>query len=227
MTILVVVAHPDDEVLGCGASIAKWADAGLEPHIMIMAEGVTSRDHEPNREGRSSELRDLALAAEQSGKVLGAASVTLKKFPDNRMDSVDQLDVVKVVEDQVALLKPDMVVTHHVGDINIDHQIVHQAVVTACRPQPGHPVRRLLSFEVPSSTEWQSPNFATSFQPNWFEEVVSTWDRKLAALEVYSMELRLWPHPRSISAIEYLARWRGCTIGFEVAEAFQLIRGVN
>ena len=224
MSILVVAAHPDDEVLGCGASAAKWAEAGKEVHVVILAEGATSRDSARNPESRIEELSTLEKSAQSAGKILGVTSVRLLNFPDNRMDSVDLLEVIKVVEEQILRVKPETVVTHHAGDINIDHQITHQAVVTACRPQPRESVRRLLSFEVPSSTEWQPPSSALAFQPNWFEDVSGTINRKLQALEVYFAEMRPWPHSRSLQAVEHLARWRGASVGTEAAEAFMLLR---
>jgi len=224
MSILVVAAHPDDEVLGCGASIAKWTEAGKEVHVVILAEGATSRDTTRNPENRIDELSALAKAAHSSGNILGVTSVRLFNFPDNRMDSVDRLEIIKTVEEQIKLVKPETVVTHHTGDINIDHQITHQAVVTACRPQPGESVRRLLVFEVPSSTEWQPPNTYPVFQPNWFEDVSNTLERKIQALEIYTEEMRTWPHSRSLQAVEHLARWRGSSVGYEAAEAFMLLR---
>ena len=224
MSILVVAAHPDDEVLGCGASIAKWTEAGNEVHVLILAEGATSRDAVRNPGNRIDELSALAKAAHSSGDLLGVTSVRLLNFPDNRMDSVDRLEVIKIVEEQIELIKPETIVTHHSGDINIDHQITHQAVVTACRPQPRESVRRLLSFEVPSSTEWQPPSSALAFQPNWFEDVSGTINCKLQALEVYFAEMRPWPHSRSLQAVEHLARWRGSSVGYEAAEAFMLLR---
>ena len=226
MSILVVAAHPDDEVLGCGASVAKWADAGKEVHVVILAEGATSRDSARNPESRIEELSTLEKSAQSAGKILGVTSVRLLNFPDNRMDSLDRLDVIKTVEEQIELVKPETVVTHHSGDINIDHQITHQAVVTACRPQPRESVRRLLVFEVPSSTEWQPPNTSPVFRPNWFEDVSKTLESKLQALEIYAEEMRTWPHSRSLQAVEHLARWRGSTVGCEAAEAFILLREV-
>ena len=221
-----MAAHPDDEVLGCGASVAKWAEAGKEVHVVILAEGATSRDSARNPESRIEELSALEKSAQSAGKILGVTSVRLLNFPDNRMDSVDRLEVIKIVEEQIELVKPETVVTHHSGDINIDHQITHQAVVTACRPQPRELVRRLLVFEVPSSTEWQPPNTSPVFRPNWFEDVSKTLERKLQALEIYAEEMRTWPHARSLQAVEHLARWRGSSVGCEAAEAFILLREV-
>ena len=224
MTILVVAAHPDDEVLGCGASMAKWSNAGIEVNVLIMAEGATSRDKVRNREKRVDELSALAKSARSAGKILGVSSVQLLDFPDNRMDSVDRLEVIKAVEEHIKLLKPVTVVTHHSGDLNIDHRIIHEAVVTACRPKPGNRVRRLLSFEINSSTEWQPLVSAPVFHPNWFEDVSKTLERKLQALEIYAEEMRTWPHSRSLQAVEHLARWRGSSVGYEAAEAFMLLR---
>ena len=225
-TILIVSAHPDDEVLGCGGSLAKWAKDGHEVHVLIIAEGATSRDLSRDRDSRKKELSLLAFSAKKAGDILGVASVELLNFPDNRMDSVDLLDVVKEVELFIEKLQPKVVVTHHGGDLNVDHQIVHQAVITSCRPQPGHSVKRILLFEVPSSTEWQSPSATTAFIPNWFENITDTLDLKLKALDAYKSEMREWPHSRSLQAVEHLSRWRGATVGIRAAEAFMLNRNI-
>jgi len=227
MKILSIAAHPDDEVLGCGGSMAKWSSDGAEVHSLIMAEGATSRDKTRDRESRNVDLAHLGLAAQKASDLLGIASVELLSYPDNRMDSVDLLDVVKSVEDRIKKINPDTVVTHHSADLNIDHQVIHEAVMAACRPQPGHPVKRILSFEVPSSTEWQSPTFGNCFIPNWFEDISDTLELKIRALEAYETEMREWPHARSIKAVEHLARWRGASIGREAAEAFILERAIN
>ena len=224
--ILVVVAHPDDEVLGCGASIAKWTSAGLKVDILIMAEGVTSRDQIRNVESKADELSLLKKSSEKAGDLMGAASVKLLNFPDNRMDSIDILDVIKSIEIEIDLLKPSIVVTHHSGDLNVDHRIVNEAVVTACRPQKGSSVKRILSFEVPSSTEW-STKPDSFFNPNWYEDVSNTLDIKLKAMKIYNSELKKWPHPRSIKGIGFLAKWRGAIIGVDAAESFILIREIN
>ncbi len=227
MKYLIIAAHPDDEVLGCGGSMAKWSRDGSEVHVLIMAEGVTSRDKSRDRVSRQNELSLLAQSAKITGEILGIKSVELLDYPDNRMDSVDLLDVVKTIEDYVDKLKPEVVITHHSSDLNIDHQIIHQAVMTACRPQPDHPVKRILSFEVPSSTEWNSPIVGNSFVPNWFEDISDTLELKIKALEAYESEMRDWPHSRSIKALEHLARWRGASVGVEAAEAFMLVREIR
>lgn len=221
-SVLILAAHPDDEVLGCGGTIARLATEGATIHVAFLADGVTSRA------GNPAEIR-AALAARRSAagkacEVLGASVACFGDFPDNRMDSIPLLDIVQAVERLIAQFHPDTVLTHHTGDLNIDHRLIHQAAVTACRPQGGHSVRTLLSFEVPSSTEWQVSSSLPSFTPNWFVDISGSLPRKLAALDEYATELRAWPHPRSRQAAEHLARWRGATIGVDAAEAFVLGR---
>ncbi|MHB1126198.1 MAG: PIG-L deacetylase family protein [Bacillota bacterium] len=226
MKILVVAAHPDDEVLGCGGTVARHALSGDEVQIHILAEGWTSRGEKRYREKYASRLSGLRKSARSAGKTLGASLVTLYDFPDNRLDSVDLLDVVKVVEGIIKEFQPDMVYTHHAGDLNIDHRRVHGAVVTACRPLPGSPVKTVLFFEVPSSTEWQVPGSAQPFLPNWYVDVSATLSLKIKALGEYPSEIRDWPHARSVAAVEHLARWRGSSAGMDAAEAFMLGRNL-
>ncbi|MBI5485465.1 MAG: PIG-L family deacetylase [Deltaproteobacteria bacterium] len=224
--VLVVAAHPDDEVLGCGATIAKYVRNGDEVHVLILAEGATSRDAERNREERGAELSELAEAAHMAKDILGVTSLSLHDFPDNRMDSIDLLDIVKVIECHIEKTRPEIILTHHTGDVNIDHRRIHEAVVTACRPTPSLSVHTLLFFEVSSSTEWQPPGSAPVFAPNWFEDISETVSLKLQALEAYHMEMRPWPHSRSVDAVNHLARWRGASVGVEAAEAFVLGRNL-
>ncbi len=224
MNVLVVAAHPDDEVLGCGGTIAKHVNCGDTVNVIILAEGLTSRDERRERKKLSDELSQLARVAHEANRILGVQSLTLHDFPDNRMDSLDLLDIVKHIEAGIDQYSPDVVYTHHAGDVNIDHRIVHQAVVTACRPIPGQCVKTLLFFEVPSSTEWQAPGSTPAFLPNYFVDISQTLNLKLHALEAYASEMRPWPHPRSLQAVEHLARWRGATVSTEAGEAFVLGR---
>jgi len=223
--VLVIAAHPDDEVLGCGGTMACHADQGDEVHLVILAEGVTSRDERGDGDALSEELATLADCTRRSSKVLGVKSILLHNFPDNRMDSLDQLDINKFVEKLIHEFQPEILYTHHVGDVNIDHRKIHEAVVTTCRPIPGnHQVETILFFETQSSTEWQPPGSSIPFVPDWFVDITDTFDQKLAALKKYESEMRPWPHARSIKAVEHLARWRGANIGVEAAEAFKLGR---
>ena len=221
-SILILAAHPDDEVLGCGGTIAKLADEGVIVHVAFLADGVFSRAGEQTVQ--QLELTSRRKAAQKACEILGVKSVSFGDFPDNRMDTTPLLDITKAVEALISKYQPEVVFTHHAGDVNIDHRRLHEAVVTACRPQQGHPVKTLLCFEVPSSTEWQLPGSAPAFTPNWFVDISATLVRKLAALEAYADELRAWPHPRSRQGVDHLAHWRGATVGFDAAEAFILGR---
>jgi LmbE family N-acetylglucosaminyl deacetylase len=222
--LAVIVAHPDDEVLGCGGTIARRAREGHEVHMLILAEGITSRDESRNPANRNTEVTALQSAAKAASTVLGVRSVEFTGLPDNRMDSLDLLDVIKVIEGFIAVRQPQLVFTHHPSDLNIDHQIVSSAVSTACRPLPGSSVSTLLFFEVPSSSEWQTPAAIGTFAPNWFEDITETLPTKLQALGAYASEMRPWPHARSYEAVEALARWRGASVGLKAAEAFVLGR---
>lgn len=221
-SILVLAAHPDDEILGCGGTIAKLSDQGATVHVAFLADGVFSREDEVI--AQQEELQARRSAAQQACDILGVKSVSFDKFPDNRMDTVALLDITKAMEKLIAEHRPETIFTHHAGDVNIDHRCIHEAAVTACRPQSGSPVKRLLSFEVPSSTEWQLPGSAPAFTPNWFVDISENLDIKLKALDVYATELRNWPHPRSARGIKHLAHWRGATVGVDAAEAFVLGR---
>jgi LmbE family N-acetylglucosaminyl deacetylase len=220
--ILILAAHPDDEVLGCGGTIAKLADKGAIIHVAFLADGVFSRAIDQVK--MQEELLIRRAAAQKACDILRVKSVSFGDFPDNRMDTVALLDITKALENLIAEYKPEVVFTHHAADLNIDHRRIHEATVTACRPQRGHPVKSLLCFEVPSSTEWQIPGSAPVFAPNWFVDISDTLDRKFAALDAYAAELREWPHPRSRQGVEHLARWRGATVGVDAAEAFVLGR---
>lgn len=142
------------------------------------------------------------------------------------MDGVDLLDVVKHVEELIASIDPRIIYTHHIGDVNIDHMMTQRAVLTACRPLPGSNVETILAFETVSSTEWMPPASGSAFAPNWFVDITDMLDKKLEALGAYESEMRDWPHPRSLKAVEHLARWRGASAGVEAAEAFVLLRQV-
>lgn len=227
-SVLVLAAHPDDEVLGCGGGIARLAADGATVNVAFLADGISSRTSTDatRTDAQSAELTARRAAARKACKILGVDSVVFDEFPDNRMDSVPLLDIVQTIEKLLSRFRPDTVFTHHAGDVNVDHRRIHEAVTAACRPQKGHVVRTLLSFEVASSTEWQLPAAGAPFVPNWFIDISDTLERKLAALDAYAMELRDWPHPRSRQGVEHLARWRGATVGVDAAEAFMLGRKI-
>jgi N-acetylglucosamine malate deacetylase 1 len=221
--VAVIVAHADDEVLGCGGAIRKHTQAGDTVSVIILADGETGRGSQPNDKAIEQREKSARSAAE----ILGVQNIVIHRFPDNRLDSIARLDIIKVVEQDIKDAMPGVVYTHHAGDLNVDHRRVHEAVVTACRPQLGHPVQTLLFFETPSSTEWQPPGSGTTFAPNWFVDISDVIEIKMKALHAYSAEMRPWPHPRSYEGVEYLARWRGATIGCAAAEAFVLARKIE
>lgn len=223
---LVIAAHPDDEVLGCGATIARLTAEGWAVHVLIAAEGATSRSAEHDPSIHRGELSDLAKCAETANSILGSTSIKLSSLPDNRMDGLELLDVVKLVEAEIEHYQPCLVLTHHAGDVNVDHRVLHDAVIAACRPQPHHSVKNLLFFEVPSSTEWRPAASGMYFTPNYFYDVTDYMAQKLEALRAYESEMRNFPHPRSIEAVEHLARWRGAMVGCAAAEAFMLGRAI-
>jgi N-acetylglucosamine malate deacetylase 1 len=223
--IAVVAAHPDDEVLGCGAAIARHALAGEQVHVLIVSEGATSRGAARSRAKAQVELSDLAMSARKAHAILGSASLEMMAFPDNRLDSVDLLDVVKPIEAFLEKVCPETLYTHFPADLNIDHRIVSEAVQVACRPVPGSRLKQLLMFEVASSTEWRVAS-PVSFNPNYFVEISGTLELKRHALAAYASEIRPWPHARSLEAVEALAKWRGASVGIVAAEAFVLGRGI-
>ena len=218
-TVLVVAAHPDDEVLGCGGAIAKHVANRDSVHVIILGEGVLSRQG-----SQHAQLAQTRADCRKANQILGVHELTLNGYPDNRLDSIDRLEIVKFLEGQLERLSPEIVYTHHWSDVNIDHNRINECMLAACRPLPGRSVKRLLFFEVPSSTEWRGPQYC--FNPNWFVDIADWLERKLAALDAYGGELREFPHARSREAVAHLARWRGATVGVAAAEAFVLARNI-
>lgn len=225
LTAAVVAAHPDDEVLGCGGTIASMAKDGWAVHVLLLADGEGARGNSDSAVPKNL-VAARRKAADVAGGIMGCASMTTLALPDNRLDQLEMLDVVKIIEEFVKRHRPQTVFTHHSGDVNVDHRMVHEAVVAACRPQPGHPVRDLLFFEIPSSTEWRPAGSLHPFVPNWYVDISSTLRIKMRALKAYHSEMRKFPHPRSIRAARALAEWRGATVGMTAAEAFVLGRRI-
>jgi LmbE family N-acetylglucosaminyl deacetylase len=216
--ILVIAAHPDDEVLGCGGTIAKLAADGDRVEILILGEGATSRNGSDD-----SEVQRLQDDARKAASVLGAANVRFASLPDNRFDTVPLLDVVQQIEAVVAEVKPDVVFTQHGGDLNVDHQITFRAVMTALRPMEGQGIRALYAYEVASSTEWAFQKFDPVFRPNYFVNIDGFFEQKILAMEAYGGEIRPAPHPRSPEVLQALAVTRGAAVGLKAAEAFEII----
>lgn len=224
--VLVVAAHPDDEVLGCGATIARLAGEGKNVHIAIVGEGITSRHADP-KGADSNALKKLHQQAENAASRVGAKDVVLFKLPDNRLDTVPLLDIVKLIEALVEKLRPVVIYTHHPGDLNTDHGIVNRATLISTRPMAGSSVRDIFAFEVPSSTEWAFQKVEPAFRPNVFVDVSNTLDAKIAAMACYESESRSFPHPRSPEALQVIAKRWGSVVGCDAAESFELVRSIR
>lgn len=219
--VLIIAAHPDDEVLGCGGTAARLAREGYEVFTVILGEGVTSRDDTRQPEKRKGEIARLIQQTHDANHTLGIKELFVFNFPDNRFDTVPLLDIVKVIEKVKEKINPQILFTHFENDLNIDHQVTYRAVLTASRPLPGEPVREIYSFEVLSSTEWRFP---LTFSPDCFFDITPTIDIKTAALEKYHGELKEYPHPRSTTGMRLNAEQWGMKNGVSYAEAFKVVR---
>lgn len=218
--VLVIVAHSDDEALGCGGTIARHAREGDEVHLVILTDGVGARQT-TNGDNAASRRQK---ACDEAARILGIKSVMQFNFPDNQMDSIPLLSVTRQIETVAKNVQPDIVYTHHSGDLNIDHQICNRAVLTTFRPFPGQTARAIFGFEVASATGWLPGG---AFEPQHFVDITETIEIKMAALRAYSDEMRESPHVRSYDALQALARWRGALVGVNAAEAFYVLRQVN
>jgi LmbE family N-acetylglucosaminyl deacetylase len=213
--VLAVVAHPDDESLGCGATLAKHIAAGDAVSVLVLADGVSSRGFSVER------IKERHGQCRAACKLLGTEDVWIHAFPDNQMDKLPLLQVVQHVELNINRFKPDVVYTHDASDLNVDHRITCEAVRVACRPQPGQCVKWLLHFEVPCSSA-----YGMGFQPDYFSHVDEFMEAKVNACRQYPGELHEPPHPRSLSGVVRLAELRGSAVGVKFAEAFRLGRAL-
>ncbi len=226
--ILIIAAHPDDETLGCGGTIAKHAARGDEVRVMFLAEGITARYEKSELE--SPEIRALSARRNENAvralAILGvvAESVLLGSRHCCRLDEYSQIEIVKEIERVLHEFSPHVVYSHSPDDVNLDHRIAHHSVLAACRPTAGLQVRALYAFEVLSSTEW---NPLAPFAGNAFHDISDYMDAKIAALAAYEDEMREMPHPRSEVVVRAVASYRGAQVGVHFAEAFRLIRSLE
>lgn len=227
--ILVVVAHPDDELLGCGGTVHRLvSEFKCQVKVIILGEGITSRSEKRDTTKWKKELLRHRSNIEKAKKAIGYQHLSVHNFPDNRFDAVNLLDLVKVVEAEKQSFKPEIVFTHHGGDLNIDHQRTFEAVVTACRPMSDETVKTIIAFETPSGTEWRAATDPRHFVPNLFFAVrQKDLEAKIKGMESYEFEKRSYPHPRSPEALKILAQRWGVAVGVELAEAFVLVRSIN
>ena len=226
--ILVVVAHPDDELLGLAATMHQLInEQNCEIRAVILGEGITSRSDERSAELWEKELKIHRQNIEQARKAIGYESVGIYDFPDNRFDTVPLLDIIKVIEKEKEDYQPEIIFTHHGGDVNIDHQRTFEEVITATRPMEGEIVKTVITFETPSGTEWIASSDPRKFSPNLFIEVSEkNLEAKINGMESYEFEKRKYPHPRSPKALLILAQQRGLSVGKEYVEAFSIIRTI-
>jgi LmbE family N-acetylglucosaminyl deacetylase len=224
--ILIVVAHPDDELLGLGATMHKWIrENKIITNVLILGEGITSRSDTRDNEKWKSELEIHRANIKNAQSVIGYQNVSFFDLPDNRFDTVALLDIIKIIEKEKEVFKPDVVFTHHGGDLNIDHQRTFEAVITACRPMSQETVKTIITFETPSGTEWRASTDPRNFIPNMFVSVSKEdVEAKINGMECYEFEKRDYPHPRSPEALIIQAQRWGVTVGCEYAEAFCLVR---
>jgi len=219
--ILIVAAHPDDEVLGCFGTVARLIKEGYEAYTLILGEGKTSRDKQRVVENKKDEIEVLNTEIQKANDMIGIKKVFVESFADNRFDSVDLLDIIKVISRVKEEVKPDIIFTHYEHDLNIDHQLTYKAVITATRPMEDECVKEIYSFEILSSTEW---NYPLSFSPDTYFDINDTLDLKIQAMEEYTSELCIYPHPRSLEGIELNAKYQGMRVGKKYVEAFKSIR---
>jgi len=220
-SILVIVAHADDEALGCGATIAKHVAEGDVVNLLCLTDGVSAR------EGSDSEAVVARKEMQNNAqRILGINQIFCSSFPDNQLDCVPLLQVVKFIEQVLNQTRAEVIYTHFHGDLNIDHRVAHDAVMTACRPLPDSTVREIYGFEVLSSTEWQiNPN--SSFVPQKYNDIEQHYQTKYEALVAYQGEMMPDPHSRSFQHVETLAKHRGMTAGLNMAETFVIYRIIS
>jgi LmbE family N-acetylglucosaminyl deacetylase len=224
---LVIAAHPDDEVLGVGGTIAKLSKAGTDIAVLYMTGGKSGRkiSNEVESDDIKKEQEILSSEIQKSCASLGVKKYKCFNFPDNRLDTVSRMDISIKISEFASSFKPDLVFTHHSGDYNWDHTITYDATLMSFRANFGdHYPDAILSYEVLSSSERSAQNANHIFCPNLFVDISSTVDSKKNAIGIYESELKHYPHPRSIEAVEYLARKRGQEVGWTHAEAFQIVR---
>ena len=220
------MAHPDDEILGCGGTISRMTNEGDKAYSFILGEGITSR-YEQREEADKKEIEELHKRTIRAARVIGISQTIWQDLPDNMFDTIPFLKIVKSVESIIQEISPDIIFTHHSSDLNIDHSVVARAVLTASRPVKNIPVKELYACEIPSSTDWSFQTIEPVWRPNVFFDVTQTIETKLLALREYETEMRPRPHPRSYENISAIAQRWGSLIGTPAAEAFQLIRAIR
>jgi len=224
--VTVIAAHPDDEVLGMGGTLARHRAMGDRVCILFMSDGVTGRDVVYDPVKRADEIEARCKAAKASAELIGVESVEFEGYPNLRMDREALLDVTKRIEERLERWQPEIIYTHHSSDVNIDHRITFDATLVACRPTPGRSIRSIRCFELGSSTDYSVPSLGHPFQPNLFIDIGDYLDIRRKMLECYDFEMRAAPFPRSMPILDACVVVRGSTVGLAAAEAFMEVRRV-
>jgi LmbE family N-acetylglucosaminyl deacetylase len=220
--VLVIAAHPDDEVLGCGATISKYSRQGVQFMVLFIAEGSSCRYADPVCSESVAAIAARTQQAVNALYLLGVKDYHFNDLPCGRLDQVPIIEINKVIEQSIRKFDPDTVLTHSAFDANNDHRIVFRATIMATRPGTQNRVARLLSYEVLSSSEWA---FGEAFTPTSFEQIEEQdLANKWKALSAYETEVKAFPFPRSEKGVRAQAMSRGMQIGVSLAEAFYLIR---
>ena len=220
--ILIIAAHPDDDILGCGGLISKYQSKGVTFKILFIGEGSTCRFEDPGSKEAKSEIEKRNFSALNALKYLKVKDIEFSNLECGRLDQIPIIEINKIIEKNIISFTPDTVLTHSPYDANNDHKIVFNATIMATRPGANNHVKTLMSFEILSSSEWA---YIDTFKPNYFEELnESNIEAKSKALSIYETEVKDFPFPRSNEGIRTLAMMRGMQSGFKYAEAFNLIR---
>jgi len=219
--ILVISAHPDDDALGCGGTIAKFSKENASIFAVYFTDGVSAR---LNNKNLKKDILDRKKHSVKAAKILGINKCIFFSYPDNKLDKIPLLEITQKIEKIIKEIKPEIIITHSEHELNIDHQIINRAVITATRPKPKSIIKKILLFETLSSSEWKFSNKKNFFNPNYFVDISKTINRKISALRCYKKEMMKWPHPRSVKGVRNLAMYRGQSVGLKYVEAFYLLR---
>lgn len=222
MRILVIAAHPDDEVLGVGGTMARYAENGDEVYTLILTDG-SSTQYKNDKE----KLNVKKEQAKKANQILGVEEVIFKNLPDMKLDTVSHIEINKNIEEEVRRIKPDIIFTHHKSDVNKDHNLIYESTLVATRPVDDYSVKELYTYETLSSTEWTSNDSEDIFKPNTYININEQFSKKVKSLKAYKTEIRDYPHPRSIKGMDIFNSMRGLAVGLRKAEAFNLIRRIK
>lgn len=222
--ILIVVSHPDDEILGCGGSIAKYVKEGSEVAVVFTHEGSTARYDNKDHKNAKLKIRSREKMATQVSKIL---KFKVLQFGKNQNLDNRKFDILKNTKNLINLFekfKPNIVFTHHPEDINEDHRYTFKTVINASRPVTKYTIEKILLMEIPSSTDW---NIKNNFKPNFFVSIDKFFDKKLEAFKIYKSENKSFPHSRSLINLDAQSKYRGAQVGLAQAEAFEIYRHIQ